>query len=89
MKIGEMFIRDLRPYENNARTHSKTQIRPIAKSIKRFGFNSPIGIDDDNRIVCGHARVEAAKLLGMGSVSTCRLSHMSDAEKRGYIIAAR
>ncbi len=77
----------LRPYPGNARTHSPKQIRQIARSIKHFGFNNPVLVDDDGQIIAGHGRVEAAKLLNMKTVPTVRLSHMSEDDKRGYIIA--
>jgi hypothetical protein len=80
-------VRELSPYANNARTHSRKQVRQIANSIKRFGFNNPVLIDDKNQIVAGHGRVEAAKLLGLHAVPTVRLSHLSDADKRAYILA--
>ena len=77
----------LTPYPGNARKHSRKQIREVAKSIERFGFTNPVLIDDDAQIIAGHGRVEAAKLLGMKSVPTLRLSHLSAADKRAYIIA--
>jgi len=78
---------DLRPYTRNARTHSPKQIAEIAASIKAFGFNNPVLIDKDNGIVAGHGRVEAAKLLGLATVPTIRLEHLTDAQKRAYILA--
>ena len=80
-------ITELRPYPNNARTHSRKQIRQIAKSIEKFGFCNPVLIDDTKQIIAGHGRVEAAKLLGIDALPTCRLSHLSEAEKRAYILA--
>lgn len=77
----------LRPYDGNARTHSKKQIRQIANSIERFGFTNPVLISDDCQIIAGHGRVEAAKLLKIERVPTLRLSHLSDAERRAYILA--
>jgi ParB-like chromosome segregation protein Spo0J len=87
MKIELMPVRDLRPYANNARTHSKKQLRQIARSIEKFGFCNPVLIDNGNQIIAGHGRVEAAKLLGIDAVPTCRLSHLSEADKRAYILA--
>src|SRR5207237_7645777 len=87
MNIKYTLIRDLRPYANNARTHSKKQIKEIARSIRRFGFNNPVLIDDGGLIIAGHGRVEAAKLNGMDAVPTVRLSHLSEAEKRAYLLA--
>ena len=77
----------LRPYPGNARTHSPKQIKQISRSIERFGFNNPVLVDDDDQIIAGHGRVEAAKLLNMKTVPTVRLSHLSEAEKRAYILA--
>src|SRR3954469_11025341 len=70
-----------------SRTHSKKQIRQIARSIERFGFTSPVLVSDEGEIVAGHGRVEAAKLLGLTTVPTLRLSHLSAAERRAYLIA--
>jgi ParB-like chromosome segregation protein Spo0J len=85
--IETISVRELRPHPNNARTHSKKQIRQIAKSIEKFGFCNPVLVDDAKRIIAGHGRVEAAKLLGIDAVPTCRLSHLSDADKRAYVLA--
>ena len=85
--IEERSISALRPYAGNARTHSKRQIRQLGESITRFGFTNPVLIADDDTIVAGHGRVLAAQSLGMTHVPTLRLSHLSDAERRAYIIA--
>jgi len=87
MQIEPIPVQDLRPYAQNARTHSRKQIRQIAKSIEKFGFCNPVLIDDANQIIAGHGRVEAAKLLGLDAVPTCRLSHLSASDKRAYILA--
>ena len=80
-------VRGLRPHPNNARTHSTKQIRQIAKSIGQFGFCNPVLVDDAKQIIAGHGRVEAAKLLGIDAVPTCRLSHLSETDKRAYVLA--
>lgn len=77
----------LRPWEKNARTHSKKQLRQIAESIRTFGFTNPVLIDQANTILAGHGRVEASKSLGMETVPCIRIEHMSEAEKRAYVIA--
>ena len=87
MNIEYTLVRELHPYPNNARTHSKKQIRQIAASIKKFGFNNPVLIDDQKQIVAGHGRVEAAKSIGMDAVPTVRLSHLTEVEKRAYVLA--
>jgi DNA modification methylase len=87
MKIEYTPVRELRPHPNNARTHSKKQIRQIAKSIQQFGFCNPVLVDDAKQIIAGHGRVEAAKLLGIDAVPTVRLSHLSEADRRAYVLA--
>jgi DNA modification methylase len=77
----------LQPHPNNARTHSKHQIRQIAESIRVFGFTNPVLIDSKNRIIAGHGRVEAAKSLGMAEVPTIRLDQMTEEQIRAYVIA--
>ena len=79
--------RGLRPAQRNARTHSKKQIRQISDSIERFGVINPLIADDHGRIVAGHARAEAAKLLGLKRVPVIRLSHLNEAEIRAYMLA--
>jgi DNA modification methylase len=86
-RIEIIAVGELAPYRNNARTHSKKQIRQIADSIRRFGFTNPVLIDDGGQIIAGHGRVEAAKLLGLAAVPAIRLSHLSEVEKRAYILA--
>ena len=87
MAIEPMAVTRLRPYAKNARTHSKKQIRQIAASIKEFGFTNPVLISDDDEIIAGHGRVEAAKLLGWQTVPTIRLSHLNAAQRRAYVLA--
>jgi DNA modification methylase len=80
-------IDQLIPHTANARTHSHKQVRQIADSIICFGFCNPILIDDANQIIAGHGRVQAAKLLGLDGVPVLRISHLSEAEKRAYVMA--
>lgn len=80
-------IDSLIPYERNARTHSKKQLKQIAASIKRWGFTNPVLITADGRIVAGHGRVQAAKLLGWTEVPTLLLADLTEAERRAYILA--
>ena len=87
LSISISSVRELKPNPANARTHSVKQVRQIAGSIRSFGFNNPVLIDSQGTIIAGHGRVEAAKELGMTSVPTVRLEHLSDAQKRAYIIA--
>ncbi|WP_310532750.1 DNA methyltransferase [Novosphingobium sp.] len=86
-QVVESAISALRPYKRNSRTHSKKQIKQIARSIERFGFTNPVLVSDAGEIIAGHGRVEAAKSLGWRTVPTIALSHLSDAERRAYVIA--
>ena len=85
--IESIAIAKLRPWTRNARTHSRKQLRQIADSIERFGFTNPVLIDGENRILAGHGRVEAAKLIGMTDVPCLRFDHMSASERRAYVLA--
>jgi DNA modification methylase len=80
-------IAALRVNPQNARTHSRHQIRQIAESIKAFGFTNPVLIDAENQIIAGHGRVEAAKYLGMKEVPTIRLEGLTRDQIRAYVIA--
>ena len=71
----------------NSRTHSAEQVAQIAASIREFGWTNPVLIDGENGIIAGHGRVLAAHKLGETQVPTIELSHMSDIQKRAYIIA--
>src|SRR3954454_8665697 len=80
-------VEDLVPYQSNARTHSRRQIAQIAGSIERFGFLNPVLIDGSNQIIAGHGRVAAAKKLGLTSVPSLRIDHLTDDERRAYVLA--
>ena len=80
-------INDLIPYIRNARTHSESQITQIAASIKEFGFLSPILIAEDNTILAGHGRLAAARKLGLTKVPCVKESHLTETQRRAYIIA--
>ena len=86
-RLESLPLADLVPHDRNARTHSKKQLKQIADSIQRFGFTNPVLVDGKNSVVAGHGRIEAAKMLGMTDVPTLRLEHMTEAEKRAYVIA--
>lgn len=86
-KVTHQDPASLTPRQINPRTHSKKQMRQIAKSIEQFGFINPVLVDQDGGIVAGHGRVEAAKLLALPAVRTICLEHLSDAEIRAYVIA--
>jgi hypothetical protein len=80
-------IDELRLDPRNPREHSQKQIAQIAESIRAFGFNVPVLIDDDNKIIAGHGRVLAGQQLGMTVIPTIRLSHLSPAQVRAFMIA--
>jgi DNA modification methylase len=75
------------PYARNPRTHSDAQVAQIAASVKEFGWTNPVLIDGANGIIAGHGRVLAARKLGLEQVPVIELAHMSDAQKRAYVLA--
>ena len=83
----QVLVSDLIPYARNSRTHSDEQVSKIASSIKEFGFLNPVITDGENGIVAGHGRVMAAQRIGMEYVPTVEASHLTDAQKRAYVIA--
>ena len=84
--MKNVLVDSLIPYERNARTHSKEQIDKIAASITEFGWTNPILVDG-NGIIAGHGRILAAKKLGITKVPAIDLSHLSESQKRAYIVA--
>jgi DNA modification methylase len=86
-KIENVSIDKLVPYARNSRTHSDAQVAQIAASIKEFGFTNPILIDGDGGIIAGHGRVMAAKSMKLDSVPCIRLDHLTEAQKKAYVIA--
>ena len=87
MKIESLPIDRLIPYARNSRTHSDAQIAQVAASIREFGFTNPVLIDAEDGIIAGHGRVLAARKLGLEKVPCIRLAHLSETQKRAYIIA--
>jgi ParB-like chromosome segregation protein Spo0J len=85
--IEQIPTAELIPYIRNARTHSEIQVQQIAGSIQEFGFCNPVLIDATNGIIAGHGRVMAAQLLKLQTVPCLRLSHLTDAQKRAYVLA--
>lgn len=73
--------------KDNARKHSQKQIEQLARSIRKFGFLAPVIVDDGNLLLCGHARVEAAQQAGSTTVPVIRVGHLSEAQKRAFMIA--
>jgi DNA modification methylase len=80
-------IERLRPYERNPRTHSEAQVDQIAASMVEFGWTNPILIDENAGILAGHGRLLAARKLGLAEVPVIRFEHLSEAQKRAYLIA--
>lgn len=87
LEVVNLPVASLKRFPRNARKHSKRQIHQIAESIRVFGFTNPVLVGDDRRIIAGHGRVAAAKLLEIREVPTIRLADLSEAEIRAYVIA--
>ena len=86
-RIEHLPITDLKPNPRNARLHSKKQLHQIAASIREFGFNSIVVIDEGGVILVGHGRVEAAKLAGLTTLPVLRVTHLTDEQKVGFSLA--
>ena len=86
-KIEWQSVETLIPYAKNARTHSDEQVAQIAGSIKEFGFNNPVLVDKDNSVIAGHGRLMAARKLGMDKVPVVQLGHMTEAQRKAYVLA--
>jgi ParB family transcriptional regulator, chromosome partitioning protein len=87
LKIEYKPISSMNPYGKNARTHTDEQIKQVMASIKEFGWTNPILLDGKSGVIAGHARLEAAKRMGIDDVPCIELSGLSEAQKRAYIIA--
>ena len=85
--IKKVPVADLIPYARNARTHSDEQVAQLAASIREFGWTNPVLIDGERGIIAGHGRVLAARKLGITEVPCIEIAHMTDAQKRAYILA--
>jgi ParB/Sulfiredoxin domain len=77
----------LRPYERNPRTHSEAQVGQIAASMVEFGWTNPVLVDEQGGVLAGHGRLLAARKLGLDEVPVIRFEHLSEAQKRAYLIA--
>ena len=87
LKIVPKPIESLVPFNRNPRVHSDEQVAQIAASIEEFGFTNPILLDGENGLIAGHGRLAAARLLGIKTVPCIELGHLSEAQKRAYVIA--
>ena len=87
MKIEQIPTDKLIPYARNAKKHDAAQVSKLAGSIREFGFNNPVLIDKDNGIIAGHGRVMAAQKLELKEVPCIRLGHLTDTQRKAYILA--
>jgi len=87
MEIKEVEVSALIPYAKNSRTHDDAQVAQIAASIKEFGWTNPILVDGDKGVIAGHGRLLAARKLGHDKVPVIELKHMTEAQKKAYVIA--
>lgn len=87
LKIEYKKTQDITPYLNNSRIHDDAQVAQIAASIKEFGFTNPILIDEQNTIIAGHGRHQAAQTLDMEEVPVIKLEGLSEAQRKAYVIA--
>lgn len=87
LEIEYVATDDLIPYINNSRTHSESQIKQIAASIREFGFTNPILIDEGGSVIAGHGRLVAAELLKLNQVPTITLKGLTEAQRKAYVIA--
>jgi ParB-like chromosome segregation protein Spo0J len=87
LKVELVKLEKLIPYAANARTHNDMQVAQIAASIKEYGWTNPVLIDGADGIIAGHGRVLAARKLGITDVPCIRLGHLTDSQRRAYVIA--
>lgn len=87
LSVIQKFIAELKPDPKNPRIHTDKQLRQIASSIKTFGFNVPVLLDGQQRVIAGHGRIEAARLLGLEKVPTISLEHLTEPQIRAFMIA--
>jgi ParB-like chromosome segregation protein Spo0J len=87
LRIETVAVGQITPNPRNPRTHSKSQIRQIAESMRAFGCTSPVVIDENNILIAGHGRLAAAKLLGLKTIMAIVVSGLSDAKKRALALA--
>lgn len=86
LKIVKVGIDTIKEYEKNAKLHPKEQIEQIKKSIEEFGNNDPIAVDENNVIIEGHGRIRALKELGYKEVDVIKLTHLTEEQKKAYIL---
>ena len=84
LEISYIPTTSLKPNPLNPRIHSDKQVRQIARSIESFGFNVPLLIDDEQKVIAGHGRLQAARKLGWDTVPTIRLNHLTDSQRAAF-----
>lgn len=87
LSVSYRSVDELIPYAQNARQHSRKQLRKLQRSLKKFGWTNPLLVDSQGNLICGHGRLEAARLNGETLVPVIDLGVMSDSDRRAYIIA--
>lgn len=87
LEVEYLPLANLVPYARNARTHSPEQIDQLVASVREFGWTNPVLVDEHGGIIAGHGRVMAAQQMGMGQVPCIRLSHLSETQRRAYVLA--
>jgi len=87
ISFDEISVDDLIPYARNARIHTDAHVNQLAGSIREFGFNVPVVVDKDKTIIAGHGRVLAARKLGIEKVPVVIVSHLTETQKRAFILA--
>ena len=87
LRIEQLRIDELRPYERNPRTHSDDQVAKLAASLVEFGWTMPVLVNDELEVIAGHGRILAARRLGLDAVPVIRLAHLSPEQVRAYRIA--
>ena len=87
MEVELIQVDELIEYRYNAKSHPQEQIEQIIKSIEEFGFNDPIAIDENNTVIEGHGRLYALQEMGIQKVPCIRLSHLTEEQKKAYILA--
>lgn len=87
LAVEELALNQIVKNKSNARGHNQKQIAKLAQSIKKFRFLTPVIVDGGNQLLCGHARVEAARKAGMATVPAIRIEHLNEVQKRAFMIA--
>jgi ParB-like chromosome segregation protein Spo0J len=87
LEVTYLRTTSLKPDPRNPRVHTDKQVRQIAQSIESFGFNVPLLIDDQQRVIAGHGRLMAARKMGWDTVPTIKLGHLTDSQRRAFLIA--